>query len=230
MRASRDRKSLKIQDRGKQPGIEVNETLGQVKGHFGKGMRWGTLTVTLAEESSNRTRLEVESVMEWTVWAKAGDTQRLLDDFLRHVEDSTEGLDKPAEPGEARVVLSSVGPKKVPVIKAIRAANQMGVKDAKALVDDVPSQIDGLTLSGAEALALELQRMGCEATAERHEFAPTPNPAEDLANNAGPQPRREQAGSTDAMEQIRELADLRDSGALTEDEFATKKAELLDRI
>jgi hypothetical protein len=34
----------------------------------------------------------------------------------------------------------------------------------------------------------------------------------------------------DATEQIRKLAELRDTGALTDDEFETKKKELLDRI
>ncbi len=38
------------------------------------------------------------------------------------------------------------------------------------------------------------------------------------------------AAQPDVTEQIAKLAALRDQGALTEDEFATKKAELLDRI
>lgn len=37
-------------------------------------------------------------------------------------------------------------------------------------------------------------------------------------------------GGPDVMEQIRKLADLRDAGILSEDEFATKKAELLSRL
>ena len=36
--------------------------------------------------------------------------------------------------------------------------------------------------------------------------------------------------STDIPEQIKKLAELRDSGAITEDEFERKKAELLDRM
>ncbi|WP_294011696.1 SHOCT domain-containing protein [Sphingomonas sp.] len=32
------------------------------------------------------------------------------------------------------------------------------------------------------------------------------------------------------VDQIRKLAELRDSGVLTEEEFAAKKAELLDRL
>ena len=34
----------------------------------------------------------------------------------------------------------------------------------------------------------------------------------------------------DIADQIKKLADLRDAGILTEEEFATKKAELLDRM
>lgn len=42
--------------------------------------------------------------------------------------------------------------------------------------------------------------------------------------------RAASAGQTDGTQQIARLAALRDQGALTEDEFATKKAELLGRI
>jgi len=36
--------------------------------------------------------------------------------------------------------------------------------------------------------------------------------------------------TSDPMVQLRELAALRDSGIITEEEFAAKKADLLDRI
>jgi hypothetical protein len=42
--------------------------------------------------------------------------------------------------------------------------------------------------------------------------------------------RAASAGQTGVTEQIARLAELRDQGVLTEDEFATKKAELLGRI
>jgi ribosomal protein L7/L12 len=223
MRAPRDRKSLKIQNQGKQPGIEVNEALGQVKGHFGKGMRWGTLTVTLAEETRNRTRLEVESIMEWTVWAKAGDTQKLLDEFLRRLEDRGSAIAKPED--EAWILLSSVGPKKVPVIKAIRSATGMGYKDAKSLVDNIPSRIEGLSEAQAEALASDLLRSDCKALVEQAGQAPTQTEV-----HAAREPDANAPDQADTLTQIGKLAELRDAGALTEEEFVTKKTELLNRI
>lgn len=36
--------------------------------------------------------------------------------------------------------------------------------------------------------------------------------------------------ATDPFDQIRRLAELRDQGIITDEEFASKKAELLDRI
>ena len=41
---------------------------------------------------------------------------------------------------------------------------------------------------------------------------------------------RRGAAEPDAVDLLRKLGDLRDAGVLTEDEFATKKAELLRRI
>ncbi|MFZ0667476.1 MAG: SHOCT domain-containing protein [Acidimicrobiales bacterium] len=49
----------------------------------------------------------------------------------------------------------------------------------------------------------------------------------------GPSQRQassEGAASADIPDQIKQLADLKDSGVLTEDEFAKKKQELLDRM
>ncbi|WP_150138285.1 50S ribosomal protein L7/L12, partial [Candidatus Enterovibrio escicola] len=42
------------------------------------------------------------------------------------------------EQTEFNVILSAVGPNKVPVIKAVRAATGLGLKEAKAVVDSAP--------------------------------------------------------------------------------------------
>jgi Short C-terminal domain len=54
------------------------------------------------------------------------------------------------------------------------------------------------------------------------------DPAEIEASEESPSTA--QSASTDIPEQIKKLAELRDSGAITEDEFERKKAELLDRM
>jgi hypothetical protein len=47
---------------------------------------------------------------------------------------------------------------------------------------------------------------------------------------AEPTVRTEASGSTDIPDQIKKLAELRDAGAITDEEFERKKAELLERM
>jgi hypothetical protein len=62
--------------------------------------------------------------------------------------------------------------------------------------------------------------------------APSPSPAPPAppAAVSQPVPPAPQAPQADVLDQIRKLADLRDAGVLSEDEFTTKKAELLRRL
>ena len=55
------------------------------------------------------------------------------------------------EQSEFDVVLTAAGDKKVNVIKAVRAATGLGLKEAKALVDEAPSSIkEGVSKDDAE--------------------------------------------------------------------------------
>jgi large subunit ribosomal protein L7/L12 len=66
-----------------------------------------------------------------------------------------------AEQTEFDVVLTNAGEKKVNAIKAVRAATGLGLKDAKGLVDGVPSTIkEGATKEEAEALKADLEAAG----------------------------------------------------------------------
>ena len=59
------------------------------------------------------------------------------------------------------VVLTEVGGQKVPVIKVVRAATGLGLKEAKALVDDAPGPIkEGIERDEAEKLKAELEEAG----------------------------------------------------------------------
>jgi large subunit ribosomal protein L7/L12 len=61
------------------------------------------------------------------------------------------------------VVLSSAGDKKIQVIKAVRAATGLGLKEAKALVDDAPKPVkEGVEREEAEKLKGELEEAGAE--------------------------------------------------------------------
>jgi len=59
------------------------------------------------------------------------------------------------------VVLKAVGDKKIQVIKVVRAATNLGLKEAKDLVDSAPKPVkEGLTKEEAEKLQKELEEAG----------------------------------------------------------------------
>ena len=61
------------------------------------------------------------------------------------------------------VVLTAPGDKKIQVIKAVRAATGLGLKEAKALVDSAPKAIkEGLEREEADKLKSDLEEAGGE--------------------------------------------------------------------
>jgi large subunit ribosomal protein L7/L12 len=59
------------------------------------------------------------------------------------------------------VVLTAAGDKKIQVIKVVRAATGLGLKEAKALVDEAPKPIkEGIDRDEAEKLKGELEEAG----------------------------------------------------------------------
>ncbi len=59
------------------------------------------------------------------------------------------------------VVLTEAGDKKIQVIKAVRSATGLGLKDAKALVDGAPKPVkEGIEREEAEKLKAELEEAG----------------------------------------------------------------------
>ena len=65
------------------------------------------------------------------------------------------------EKDEFDVILASSGEKKVNVIKAVRAITGLGLKEAKALVDEAPSPIkEGASKAEAEDLKKQLEEAG----------------------------------------------------------------------
>jgi large subunit ribosomal protein L7/L12 len=62
------------------------------------------------------------------------------------------------------VVLTAAGEKKIQVIKVVRAATGLGLKEAKALVDEAPKPIkESIERDEAEKLLAELKEAGGEA-------------------------------------------------------------------
>jgi large subunit ribosomal protein L7/L12 len=79
------------------------------------------------------------------------------------------GLAAPGDGGAAAeeekdsfdVVLTAAGDKKIQVIKAVRAATGLGLKEAKDLVDGAPNAVkEGLAREEAEKLKAELEEAG----------------------------------------------------------------------
>ncbi|MDQ4107079.1 MAG: 50S ribosomal protein L7/L12 [Actinomycetota bacterium] len=65
------------------------------------------------------------------------------------------------EQTEFDVVLTAAGDKKIQVIKEVRGATGLGLKEAKALVDEAPNPVkEGLSREDAEALKNQLEEAG----------------------------------------------------------------------
>ena len=67
----------------------------------------------------------------------------------------------PAEKTEFDVILESFGDKKIGVIKVVRAATGLGLKEAKDLVEGIPGKIKtGISEEDAKKLKKELEEAG----------------------------------------------------------------------
>lgn len=59
------------------------------------------------------------------------------------------------------VILAAAGDKKIQVIKVVRAATGLGLKEAKALVDEAPKPVkEGIEREEADKLKAELEEAG----------------------------------------------------------------------
>jgi large subunit ribosomal protein L7/L12 len=67
------------------------------------------------------------------------------------------------EQSEFTVILASAGDKKVEVIKVVRAATGLGLKEAKDVVDGAPKAVkEGISKADAEALKKQLEEAGAK--------------------------------------------------------------------
>jgi large subunit ribosomal protein L7/L12 len=71
------------------------------------------------------------------------------------------GGDEAEEQSTFDVVLTAAGDKKIQVIKVVRAATGLGLKEAKALVDEAPKAVkEGVDKAEADKLKAELEEAG----------------------------------------------------------------------
>lgn len=69
------------------------------------------------------------------------------------------------EKSEFDVILASVGDAKMKVIKAVKDLTGLGLKDAKAIVDEAPKAIkEGASKEEAEELKAKLEEVGASVT------------------------------------------------------------------
>jgi large subunit ribosomal protein L7/L12 len=67
----------------------------------------------------------------------------------------------PAEQTEFDVILSNSGDKKIQVIKEVRAITSLGLKEAKALVDEAPKPVkQGISKEEAALIKQKLEEVG----------------------------------------------------------------------
>jgi large subunit ribosomal protein L7/L12 len=75
---------------------------------------------------------------------------------------AADGAGEPAEEQTSfDVVLTAPGDKKIQVIKVVRAATGLGLKEAKALVDEAPKPVrEGIDKAEADKLKADLEEAG----------------------------------------------------------------------
>ena len=77
---------------------------------------------------------------------------------------AAEGGAAAEEKTEFEVVITSAGEKKVNAIKVVRAITGLGLKEAKALVDDAPSTVkEGVAKEEADDIVKQLEEAGASA-------------------------------------------------------------------
>ena len=71
------------------------------------------------------------------------------------------GAEEAEEQTSFDVILAAIGDKKIQVIKAVRAATGLGLKEAKDLVDNAPKAVkEGVSKEDAESLRKDLEEAG----------------------------------------------------------------------
>ena len=77
---------------------------------------------------------------------------------------AAEAADEPEEQTEFDVILTEPGMSKIGVIKVVREATGLGLKEAKAVVDEAPKPVkEGISREDAEALVAKLKEAGAAA-------------------------------------------------------------------
>ena len=108
-------------------------------------------SITVLELSERIKALEEAFGVSATAVAAAAPAAAAAGDGAAEEEEST----------TVDVVLTGPGDKKIQVIKVVRAATGLGLKEAKALVDEAPKPVkEGIEREEAEKLVAEIEEAG----------------------------------------------------------------------
>ena len=119
----------------------------------------------LVEELSGLTILEaaeLKTMLEekWGVTAAAGGGMMVMAPGAAGAVAVAEEVE---EKTEFTVVLADVGPKKINVIKAVRSVTDLGLKEAKELVEQAPATVvEGVSKEAAEDAKSKLEAEGAK--------------------------------------------------------------------
>jgi large subunit ribosomal protein L7/L12 len=114
----------------------------------------------------------IEGIKDWTVLEISEFIKMFEDEFgVTAAAPVAVAAGAPAAGGEAAaeseeqtqfdVVLISAGEKKIPVIKEVRAITNLGLKEAKALVEEAPKAVkEGVNKDEAEKIKKQLEEAG----------------------------------------------------------------------
>ena len=110
--------------------------------------------LTLMEAAELKTLLEEK----WGVTAASGMPMMMPGMAMAAAE-----AEEVEEKTEFTVFLKDVGPKKINVIKAVRSFTNLGLAEAKALVEAAPKAVkEGISKDEAEALKAKLEEVGAK--------------------------------------------------------------------
>lgn len=123
----------------------------------------------LVEELSNLTIIEASQLKEmleekWGVTAASGGGMMMMAGGMPGAAAGAAAVEEEAEEQtEFDVVLADVGPKKINVIKAVRALTNLGLKEAKEVVEGAPSTLmEAVTKEAADDAKAKLEAEGAK--------------------------------------------------------------------
>ncbi len=128
----------------------------------------------MAEAPAKKFSADITKLADQLVALTVKDAQSLVDCLgeVHGIEPAGGGVVMAAAGGEGEqaaeveqtafdVILAAIGDRKIQVIKAVRAATGLGLKEAKGLVDETPKLVtEGLSKEDAEKLKRDLEEAG----------------------------------------------------------------------